>query len=258
MPYSTVLRAWIKAAVKTVLPTGFHRKLSAQQRRLTRWASRDWVRFGSLRRITPISRNWGEDRGLPIDRYYIEQFLRSHAADIRGRVLEIRDDAYTREFGSERVTKSDVLHAVAGNPRATIVADLTCADHIPPETFDCVILTQTLQYIYDTPAAVRTLHRILKPSGVLLATLPGISQRDGREERWADHWRFTTSSSRRLLGECFTPEQITVEAHGNVLVAIAFLHGLAAQELHPNELDHVDPDYEVLITVRAVKSSGPR
>ena len=33
------------------------------------------VRFGSLRMVTPISTNWGLDRGLPIDRYYIERAL---------------------------------------------------------------------------------------------------------------------------------------------------------------------------------------
>jgi SAM-dependent methyltransferase len=248
-----VLHAWINAAVKSILPASVHRYLQVRQSRVTRWASGGRIRFGSFRRIAPISRAWGSDRGMPIDRYYIERFLRVHAADIRGHVMEIRDDAYTREFGGDRVTKTDVLHAVAGNPQATIVADLAGADHITSDTFDCVILTQTLQFIYDAPAAVDTLHRILKPGGILLATFPGISQSNRRMERWDDHWRFTTVSSRRLFGERFPPEQVTVEAHGNVLVAIAFLHGLAAQELRPEELDHVDPDYEVLITVRAVK-----
>ena len=67
------------------------------------------------------------------------------------------------------------------------------------------------------------------------------------------NWRFTTLSARRLFGEVFPTENVTVEAYGNVLVAVAFLHGLAAEELRQEELDHRDPDYEVLITVRAVK-----
>jgi hypothetical protein len=114
-----------------------------------------WVRFGSLRRVTPLSRDWGYDRGLPIDRFYIERFLDEHASDVRGRVLEILDDAYTRRYGEDRVIHSDVLHAEPGNPKATIVGDLTCAEHIQSDTFDCVILTQTLQLIYDVPAALR-------------------------------------------------------------------------------------------------------
>jgi SAM-dependent methyltransferase len=128
------------------------------------------VRFGSLRRVTPISRHFGFDRGLPIDRYYIEKFLVEHSQDIRGRVLEIGDDSYTRRFGGNRVAIRDVLHVEEGNVRATLVGDLTRADHIPSDTFDCFILTQTLHLIYDVRAALQTIYRILKPRGVVLAT----------------------------------------------------------------------------------------
>ena len=217
-----------------------------------------WVRLGSLRRVMPISRKWGFDRGLPIDRYYIERFLSAHAADIRGRVLEIQDNTYTRKFGGDRVTRSDVLHAVEGNPKATIVADLTCADHLPSRTFDCVILTQTLQFIYDVHAALKTLYRILKPRGVLFVTCPGISQISRNDfDRWGDYWRFTALSAQRMLETVFPAANVRVEAYGNVLAATAFLQGLAAQELRPTELDYSDPDYQVLITVRAVKPDVP-
>ena len=131
------------------------------------------VEFGTLRRLTPISANWGFDRGLPVDRYYIERFLARCASDIRGRVLEIEDDMYTRRFGGERVTARDILHVNDENERATIVGDLAGADHIPSDRFDCVILTQTLHIIYDTRAVLQTLNRILRPGGVLLATFPG-------------------------------------------------------------------------------------
>jgi ubiquinone/menaquinone biosynthesis C-methylase UbiE len=135
-----------------------------------------------------------------------------------------------------------------------MVADLTCADHIPSDTFDCILLTQTLQFIYDVRAALKTLYRILKPAGILLATFPGISQISRYDmERWGDHWRFTSLSSRRLFAEVFPSARVTVEAHGSVLTALAFLHGLAMEELRQEELDARDPDYEVVITVRAVK-----
>lgn len=206
--------------------------------------------------MTPVSRAFGYDRGRPVDRYYIESFLARQAADIRGRVLEIGDDSYTRQFGGGRVTRSDVLHVAAGNPKATIVADLTSADHIPSDSFDCIVLTQTLQLVYDVRAAVRTLHRILKPGGVCLATAPGISQVDAGA--WGDswYWSFTTTSARRLMEEAFSASSIAVEAHGNVLVACAFLYGLAVEELRTEELDAVDPCYQVLITMRMVKEPG--
>jgi SAM-dependent methyltransferase len=211
------------------------------------------VRFGDLRRGRPIDRDFGYGRGRPIDRYYIEHFLARQRADVRGRVLEVGDDAYTRQFGGERVVVRDVLHITPGNPAATIVADLTRADHIPSDAFDCIIFTQTLHLIYDLRAAIATLHRILKPGGVLLATTPGISQisRDEWAESW--WWSFTSRSAGRLFREVFPPANVVVEAHGNVLAATAQLHGLGAEELRPEELDRRDPQYEVLITLRAVK-----
>ncbi len=213
------------------------------------------IDFGTLRRVEPLSRIFGLDRGLPVDRYYITRFLSNHARDVRGHVLEIAEDTYTRRFGGRRVTKSDVLSMDEGG-KTTIVADLTAADDVPSNTFDCIICTETLHLIYDVRAAIHTLHRILKPGGVLLASFPGISQISRYDmDRWGDHWRFTTRSARRLFEEVFPRDRLSVEAHGNVLVAAAFLYGVVTQELKREELDYHDPDYELEITIRAVKRS---
>lgn len=212
------------------------------------------VDLGDVRRVTPISRSFGFDRGQPVDRYYIERHLDHHARDIRGRVLEVGDNQYTRRFGGRRVTRSDVLDHVAENSNATIIANLTQADHVPSDTFDCIIFTQTLQFIYDLEDAVGTLHRILKPGGILLGTFPAVSQICRYDmDRWGDYWRFTNASIQRLLGDVFGPENVAVEAHGNVLAAVSFLHGLSADELTAEELRYHDPDYPILITARAVK-----
>jgi len=213
------------------------------------------MKFGNLRRTHPISEVWGCDRGHVIDRYYIEQFLSEHALDVRGHALEIAGDGYTRRFGGTRVTKIDVLHVADRLPTVTLVADLTSADAIPAETFDCIILTQTLQFIYDVPAVVRTLHRILKPGGVVLATCGGITKVSAEDmDRWGDYWRFTSMSARRLFEEAFPPDHVTVRSYGNVLTATAFLYGLAAEELSKEELDACDSNFEVTIGVRAVKA----
>jgi SAM-dependent methyltransferase len=210
-------------------------------------------RPGSRRRLSPISRIWGMDRGRPIDRYYIESFLAENAKDIHGRVLEVEDNRYTELYGAD-VTQSDVLHVAEWAPGVTIVADLTSADDIESNTFDCIVLTQTLQLIYDVSAAVSTLYRILKPGGVVLATFPGISQiaREGLEQ-WSDHWRFTKICAERLFAEAFSSENVAAKAYGNVLAATAFLYGLATDELRQWELDYRDTDYELSIAVRAVK-----
>jgi SAM-dependent methyltransferase len=214
------------------------------------------VDFGDLRRTAPISRKFGVDRGLPVDRFYVERFLAAEADAIRGQVLEIGEDTYTRRFGGQRVTGSDVLHVSGDNPAATIVADLADAPQIPDGRFDSIVLTQTLQLIFDPPAALRTLHRILKPGGALLVTVPGISPVATRSV-WGPswYWSFTEASLRRLLGARFEARHCRLETHGNVLAAVAFLEGLAAEDLAPDELSAADPDYPVIITALVRKSA---
>ena len=228
------------------------------RRRLSRlavWPPVGWVRFGHLRRLKPISSDYGNRRGLEIDRYYIEKFLVENAGDIRGHVLEIKHSTYTKKYGKDRVTKGDVLHPVEGNPDATIVADLTHADHLPSDCYDTIIFTQTLQVIYDIRTVVATLHRILKPGGVLLATVSGMAQLSLDDfDQWGEYWRFTSLSARLLFEEAFPTGNVSVHPYGNVLAAISFLEGLACEDLKRSELDARDRSYEVLIAIRAVKS----
>ncbi len=211
------------------------------------------TRFGSLWRVDPVSREWGFDRGLPIDRFYIESFLARSADKIRGCVLEIQDDEYTRRFGARRVAEAEVLDVDPGNPRATLVGDLADDETIPSDRFDCVILTQTLQLVYEVAAAVRALHRALRPGGVVLATVPGITRMGGT---WRDtwFWAFSPASARRVFGDEFGPANVQVETYGNVLAATAFLHGLAAHELRPAELAHQDPEYPVTVAITATRA----
>ena len=212
------------------------------------------VNLGDLRRVTPIDSGFGLGRGKPVDRHYIEDFLQRHAVDIRGCVLEVAEDAYTVRFGGARVATSDILHVDDSNPRATLVGDLGNANDLPSDSFDCFICTQTLTYIYDVQRAVATIHRILRPGGVLLATVPGISQMSPYDrDRWGEYWRFTEQSLGRLLGESFGSDQVEVEAYGNVLASTAFLQGLCTDDLRKDELDHRDQRYQMLIAGRAVR-----
>jgi len=214
-----------------------------------------WVRFGSLRRLQPVSAVWGHDRGFPINRHYIESFLNDHAGDIQGRVLEVADNKYTVRFGGARVTKSDILHASEGNPNATIVSDLAKADNIPDNLFDCIILTQVMQYIYDSRSAARNLHRILKPSGVLLATLPGLEKVSIMDDtRWGDYWRFTEKSGSMLFVEAFGAAHVKTHSYGNVFSAVTSLMGLSQEDVQVHELDAMAAEFPVIVAVRAVKA----
>jgi glycosyltransferase involved in cell wall biosynthesis len=241
----------VRRRFAAVMPRRFRERLFTGR---TRVPALGRVRFGDLRRVRPVSQSFGFDRGLPVDRYYIEGFLARHASEIAGRVLEIGDDSYTRRFGGQRVTRSDVLHVHGGNPRATLVGDITDPEVLPGSVFDCIILTQTLQLIYDVPTAVRQLHRSLAPGGVVLVTAPGISQIDRGEwgETW--FWSFTSAALQRLFADVFGPDRVLVRQHGNVFAATAFLQGLAVEELATRDLDPVDRAYPVIVTLRARKA----
>lgn len=218
---------------------------------------RRWLRRRQVgQAVEPVSRIFGIDWGTPVDRRYIERFLEAHASDIRGEVLEIADSSYTTRFGNSSVVRSHVLSLDAAAPGVTIVADLAGdARMLPQASLDCVLCTQTLQFIRDVPAAIANMHAMLKPGGVLLLTVPGITQIARWDlEQWGERWRFTSMAIRELLGEHFEAEQTTVESFGNVRSATAFLYGLPAEDLRANEVDHHDRDYELIIAARAVRS----
>ncbi len=199
-----------------------------------------------------MSEEWGWDRGDPVDRYYVDAFLQAHARDITGRVLEIRDRRYTERWGTG-VTVSDVLDIDPELPGVTLVADLAAEAGLPADAYDCFVCTQTLQFLYDVPAAIRNAHRLLAPGGVLLATVPVVSRMSMVEGTEMDLWRFTLASCERLFGEVFGPGAVQVEARGNLRSTIAFLRGMAAQELPVAALDEPDPLHPLIVCVRAQK-----
>jgi SAM-dependent methyltransferase len=243
-------RTKIRSVYRRILPVPARQWLV----RNFRYPYANKVDFGDLKRTTPISRVWGLDRGTPVDRFYIERFLSSYSSRICGYALEIGENRYTMQFGGQKVQKSDILHVAEGFPGATIIADLTQAEHIPSDSFDCIICTQTLHLIFDIDLAIGTLHRILKPGGVLLATVPGISQISRYDmDRWGDYWRFTSASAQRIFEKQFSSQNLALHVFGNVLAATAFLQGIAVQDLREEDLEVVDPDYQVLIGLCAIK-----
>lgn len=211
------------------------------------------INLGSLNRTKPFSTQFGYDRGGPVDRYYIENFLEKNKSRIRGRALEIGDNEYTLRFGGNAVTQSDILHIDDSNKQATFIGDLSNAPQLPNDAFDCIVLTQTLHLIYNYKDALATCFRILKPGGTLLLTVPGISHIDQGE--WKDIWlwAFTQASIKRLLAEVFPTEHTTVDTFGNVLAATAFLYGMGLPEVKKAQLDETDPHYQVIITACAQK-----
>jgi SAM-dependent methyltransferase len=223
--------------------------LKRKGQRLVAWPPVGTLSFGSLDRLTPVSRNWGFDRGSPVDRFYIEKFLGANADRIAGRVLEIGDAFYTPKFGQDRIVTSDVLHLQPNIPGVTIVADLTNAPELESDRFDCIICTQTLNFIYDFRAALSTLHRLVKPGGFVLLTVAGICQTSDHDvENWGDFWRFTSWSLTRVCREAGHWREMDIQTWGNVLSSSAFLYGVAAEELDTEDLAVVDPHYQLVIS----------
>jgi hypothetical protein len=212
------------------------------------------VSFGDLTRVEPISRRFGDDRGQPIDRYYIERFLAARRAAIRGDVMEIGGSHYARMF-ADAPSSIGVLHATAEHPEATLVGDLTRTSTLPPSAVDCLICTQTLGFIFDVPAALDGIQHLLRPGGTVLATVGGISQVSRYDmDRWGDYWRFTDAAMRKLFSRFADVEVVT---YGNVAASVAFIQGIAVEDLPERRvLDDTDRDYQLIIGVTARKRGG--
>lgn len=207
-----------------------------------------------FQRTSPLSHDWGYDRGTPADRPLIEKFLAAHRADVQGIVLEVQEDDYTRRFGGQKVLRADVIDVDPRNPRATAIADLRAPHQIASETYDCIILTQTLHVVDDMPAVVAQCHRLLRAGGVLLATLPCASRVCLEYGQAGDFWRVTEAGARHLFGDEFGSAEVETTPLGNAIVSAAFMLGMADSDLPGSAYDATDPYFPMLIGVRARKT----
>src|SRR3954469_20628741 len=249
----------VRSAIRLRWAAG--RAYSAAWRRAERLLERAAPRSASDERRLPrlpeepYERKYGMRLGRPVDRIYIDSFLERHGDDIAGDVLEILDSVYTRRFGGSRVRRADVLDASPSATAVTVRGNLETGEGLPREAYDCFICTQTLSLIYDLPSAAAHAHALLKPGGVFLVTVPGISQQaDPDHEEFPDYWRFTKRSLHRLLAEAFGEANVAVSAHGTVVATGSFLYGVPADQVDPDLLDPHDPDFEMVVCARAVRA----
>ena len=216
------------------------------------------LRSWQLRTLTP--RHKGESRGTPLVRYYQDVFLTKYGSDIRGRCLEIGETTHIREYGGGAVTEAEALDLRAHSPEVKVVADLSRADHVPSDQYDCFLNQFTMTVVYDVDAALYHAIRILKPGGVLLINFgcvdyylhDGLDMGTG-EPLYMYNW-FTplqVENTFRRLG--LTDADYQLDVYGNLLTRIAFQVNISAEELTARERDTVDPGHPLLICARVKK-----
>jgi len=193
---------------------------------------------------------------MPIDRFYIEDFLRFNRETIRGIVFEVGDNQYTKKFGTDLVRQSLIIGPSDSKVSNSSIRNinLESGEGVSEGICDCLILTQVLPFIFDVREAVKNSYRLLRSGGVILATMGGISQISRYDmDRWGDYWRFTDASARKIFGEVFGEVNVSVRTYGNVATAKAFLDGRCGEEFSTEILFHHDLDYQVSICVYAIK-----
>jgi SAM-dependent methyltransferase len=232
----------------SVLRWLFGRLGAPTRQRLRRLVKRP--RWGNLRRPQPFDDRFGFRRGIPVDRYYMERFIAANATCIRGVAGEIADDTYTTRHGVDRLERVEIIDLDPANPAATMVADLNVAGSLPAGTFDCLIVTQVLQYVLDPGAVVRELVRALRPGGTLLIAVPALTPHDTYEAIEGDRWRFWPAGLRHLLLQAAPASSPEVVASGNLVAATAFLQGISADELSRADLARHDPRFPVVVCGR--------
>ncbi len=204
-------------------------------------------RWGNLRRTRPFSSTFGFERGTPIDRHYLDRFLRENQSLIRGRVLEVQTSAYTDRFGTG-VTCSETFD-ILPQFQPTYLGDFTAdGGPIPDRAFDCLLLPNTLPHFRDLAGGLARARRVLRPGGVILASAAGLLPLTGDVP---DYWRFSPDGWRERLAAAWPDLAVEVTAYGNCLSAVGAQLGLAAEELTAAELDEVDSRFPLLTTIVA-------
>ncbi len=202
----------------------------------------------------PASIDFGFDRGGPVDRYYIEKFLKKNKNYIKGRVLEIGDDRYTKKFG-DKVVFSDILNVNYDEEGSTVIDDLDKMRNLRKNYYDCFICTHVYPCIFDVQKAVENSLTILKKGGVLLLTVPGIcpiSLDDYR--KWGVYWSFTDMAVKQLLNKVILKKDYQIEIFGNLKAATSFLYGYSWKELPKKDLDKKDIRYQIVIAALVKKN----
>ncbi len=236
---------------RRLVPGWVNQKLNERELKRLGWVPTSQVKFGNLRSVVPVGRVFDLNRGTSIHNYYAQKSLSAYKKSIQGRVLYLGEPAAFEHFKeSARVwLEPDDFRGLQ-----TLTLEQFQEKAWSASQFDCVLVSDCLEYLPSPDLFLTQVKRLLKPNGVVLALLPGLQ--NGHRQRGARnlHWHFTSHSASNLFERYFERESIEVTGCGNVLTAVAALHGLVAEELEASEMEMYDPAYEVTILARAVNA----
>lgn len=198
----------------------------------------------------PVSRQFGTERGTPVDRYYIEKFLEEHKQLVKGEVLEIEDNTYSLKYGEERLTRSIVMDVGSDEEGVTFNGNLETGEGIRDEVADCFILTQTLMYLFDLKSAAHNISRLLKKRGAALITCSGISQNSRRcMDDYGCCFNFNADALRKMFESEPDLDVVETGSYGNVKTVMAHLGGLCREDLEVRDFEANDKYYPLIVYV---------
>ncbi len=93
-------------------------------------------------------------------------------------------------FGAKARSYKTLDKLESTNP--DIVADI-CDSKLASESFDVIILSQTLEHIYTPKKAIKEVARLLKKDGFLIVDSPWIGTDYHPEQGFDDYYRYTAS-----------------------------------------------------------------
>jgi SAM-dependent methyltransferase len=189
---------------------------TSRQRTLDRWPSADafvnifysGTTYALWRAAEPLTRGWC--RGLTLD-----------AGSGRG--------AWSNTIAAAGAIRESVDIAPKADEQVTWIADLTDMPQVPSNRYDSIVCHQVLEHVPSPASAAAEMHRTLKPSGVLILSVPHLSR---QHELPHDYFRFTPGGVAKMLCDAgFEIERL--EVYGGLLTFVhhqlsAVVLGLAA------------------------------
>ena len=202
-----------------------------------------------------LSNDYGDSRGTPITRFYIQDFFLNLNHFDWGNCLEFGDNRYIKQFGKNVTENHTFKFSNKFKHHDNIFyGDLTKFSTLPEKKFDLIVCTNVLNFIFDVKSAIRGIHRMLKKNGKCIVTVDGPSSHISRfdMERWGDFWRFTNLSAKKIFEQLNFKVEKNI-TYGNPYACSAQLNGFSTQDIDQSKLFPSDQDYQLLIALYLTK-----